>query len=164
MDPVKQIVTPIAEIRKVASRRIDEFGEEWVVIDGIETKVPSVAAAKALCARQDAIRVKIRADLDEKGLRFNPDGSDREEQVEITLDDGTVTTVGLMKLGDDANYMQIGEFPDAPGLFANAQKAQDAADAKAKAEKQQTMREATARSPLAKIRDTVMGFLGKETR
>lgn len=69
MDPLRQITTPVAEVRVHAHAERDEYNEQWVVIDGIETKVPSIAAAQALCAKQDAVRVAIRAALDETGIR-----------------------------------------------------------------------------------------------
>lgn len=120
MDPTRQLQTPIAEVRATAPVHVDSYGETWIMLDGVETKVPNVRAARALLKHQDKVREQIRADMDALGLRFNPDGTDREEQVEITLDDGTKTTVGLMKPGD-ANYLQIETFPDAEGLFVLAE-------------------------------------------
>ena len=69
MDPLKPIVDPTAEVRIDRNIKYDNYGEAWVVIDGIETKVPSIAAAKELLARQDATRMQIRADLDATGIR-----------------------------------------------------------------------------------------------
>ena len=110
MDPVKSLTTPVAEVRAQAPVQVDEYGESWVVIDGVETKVPNLKAARELLDQQDATRKKIRADLDATGVR------DRTEQVEITLDDGTKTTVELLPMGDSgANIMQIGGFPGENG-------------------------------------------------
>jgi hypothetical protein len=72
---------------------IDEYGEHWVTIDGIETKAPSIKAARELLVRQDALRVQIRADLDALGVR------DTTERIEITLEDGTKTEVDLIPAG-----------------------------------------------------------------
>jgi len=63
----------------------DEYNEQWVMIDGIETKVPSIAAAKALLAKQDGVRVAIRAALDETGIR------DKTVTEAITVDGEKVT-------------------------------------------------------------------------
>lgn len=69
MDPLRQITSPVAEVRVHAQSEHDEYNETWMMIDGVETKVPSIAAAQALCAKQDGIRVAIRAALDETGIR-----------------------------------------------------------------------------------------------
>jgi len=76
---------PIPIVRQHAVRHIDEFGETWVTIDGIETKVPSIAAAKVLLAKQDGVRVAIRAALDETGIR------DKTITEEIMVDGEKVT-------------------------------------------------------------------------
>ena len=92
MDPF----APVPEVRK-ANRRdivIDEFGEEWMMIDGVETKLPSIKKAIAQMKLCDETRVKIRADLDAAGLR------DNVVETEITLEDGTTTTVSMHKPGD----------------------------------------------------------------
>lgn len=153
MDPTRQLQTPIAEVR--APYHVDEYGEAWVVIDGIETKCPSIAAARKLCAAQDATRVQIRADLDALGIR------DRTEKVEITLEDGTKDIVELLAPGDaGANVLQIGSFPDAPGLFQNAAAASTLADrieSEARAAARRAQR--VARTPLQKLRDAVMSLL-----
>jgi hypothetical protein len=164
MDPTRPLQTPVAEVRAQAPVHVDGFGEAWVVIDGIETKVPNIKAARALLAQQDALRVKIRADLDERGIRFNPDGTDREEQVEITLEDGTKTTVGLLKPGD-ANYLQMELFPDLPGLIQNADAAQAKEDyAGAVAAAVAEHRRLTSRTICTKILDVVVGFLRKDPK
>jgi hypothetical protein len=155
VDPVKQIINPVAEIRQHASRFVDEYGESWIMIDGVETKVPNIKRAKALLRQQDVVREKIRAALDETGVR------DRTEQVEITLDDGTKTTVELLRSGDaGANVLQIGGFPDAEGLVQNAARVQERADA-SEAEKQRAIGRArlAARSPLKKLRDAIASLL-----
>jgi hypothetical protein len=119
MDPVRQMATPIAEVRAQAPASVDEFGEQWIMLDGVETKVPDIKMARKLLAQQDAVRIQIREDLDALGVR------DRTELVEITLDDGTKTTIEMLPPGDHgANILQIGGFPDAKGLFENAEKAQ----------------------------------------
>lgn len=69
MDPLKPLYTPVAEVRHQASHFVDEYGDTWVVIDGIETKVANVAQAKILLAQQDKTRLDIRARLDEMGIR-----------------------------------------------------------------------------------------------
>lgn len=155
MDPVKQITTPVAEVRRHASHFVDEYGESWVIIDGVETKVPNVKQAKSLLKQQDVVREKIRAALDETGVR------DRTEQVEITLDDGTKTTVELLAPGDaGANVLQIGGFPDAAGLIQNATRAGEQADA-SEAERQRAVGRArlAARSPFQKLRDAFASLL-----
>jgi len=155
VDPIKQITTPVAEVRRHASHFVDEYGESWVVLDGVETKVPSVKQAKSLLRQQDVVREKIRAALDESGVR------DRTEQVEITLDDGTKTFVELLAPGDaGANVLQIGGFPDAPGLLVNATRVQQKWDALEVA-KQRTAEHIrlAARSPLQKVRDAITSLL-----
>jgi len=158
MDPVKQIVNPVTEVRRHASRFIDEFGEEWVVIDGIETKIPSIAAAQVLLVKQDAVREEIRAYLDAHGIR------DRTEKVKVTLDDGTETEIDMLPPGDaGANILQIGSFPDAAGLFENAARAQAQADtADAELERVRERARLKLRSPLIKIRDAIFGLLRKD--
>lgn len=90
MDPIRQLTSPVAEVRMHAQTERDEYNEQWVMIDGIETKVPSIAAAKVLLAKQDAVRVEIRAALDETGIR------EKTVLEEITLEDGTKATVELI--------------------------------------------------------------------
>lgn len=86
--------SPIPEVRKMNHRHVvDEYNEQWVMIDGIETKVANLEAAKKLLTRQDSVRVQIRADLDELGIR------DQTVLEEITLEDGTKTTVAMLPLG-----------------------------------------------------------------
>ena len=90
----------------------------------------------------------------------------RRAEVEITLDDGTKTTIELLPPGL-ANYMQIGTFPDYPGLVKNAEKAQDEADQKLAKQRAYEERlaehaKAKARGPLGKIKDAVMGLFGKD--
>lgn len=118
MDPIKGLTEP-AGVHAVSQRSFDAYGEEWVVIDGIETKVPRLKQARALLERQDKVREEIRAELDALGLR---------ETVETEMMiDGELVTVQLLPKGDTgANALQIGKFPDAPGLF----KAAEDADAK----------------------------------
>lgn len=125
MDPIRQITSPVAEVQVQAQREIDEYGEEWVVIDGIETKVPRIKAAQHLLTVQDDQRAAIRRDLDALGVR------DRTEKVEITLDDGTVTEVDLLPPGNSgANVLQIGKFSDPVGLQIEAAHAQAKANEK----------------------------------
>lgn len=164
MDPVKQIVNPTAEVRQHASRFIDEYGEQWMMIDGVETKVPKIKQARALLAKQDAVRVEIRKELDERGIR------DRTEQVEITLEDGSKTTVELLPPGDlGANCLQIGNFANERDLFERAAREQAKLDS-TRAEETRAQERAVedarlkARSPLVKIRDGVLRFLRKEDR
>ena len=136
--------------------RIDEYGEAWVVIDGIETKVPSIKQARATLARQDAVRLKIRADLDALGIR------DKTEKVEITLEDGSKDTVELLPPGA-ANVLQIGNFETAEALQINADHAQRKLD---EAERLRALaaerKRLAARPPLTKIRDAIMSFLRKD--
>lgn len=165
MDPTRQLTTPIAEVRAQAPAYVDSFGETWVMIDGIETKVPSLKAARALLAAQDATRVQIRADMDALGLR------DLDQQEQLVVDgvpqvdaDGEPITVGLLPPGD-ANYMQIGEFPDAEGLIRNAEAAQarlekQAADEAAAAEHARL----AARPPLTAVLDSIKSLFRKDGR
>jgi hypothetical protein len=69
MDPLKPLTTPVAEVRHQASHFVDQYGETWVVIDGIETKVANIKQAQVLLTQQDKMRLDIRARLDEMGIR-----------------------------------------------------------------------------------------------
>lgn len=166
MDPIRQLTTPIAEVRAAAPIHIDEYGEAWAVIDGIETKIPRIAAAKALLAKQDRVRMQIRADLDATGIR------ECTEQVQLTIEgkpqfdsDGEPIMVEMLPAGDGgANVLQIGNFPDAEGLMLNAAAAQSrneraAADEAARVEHERLQ----TRTPLQKIRDRIVGLFRKDS-
>lgn len=109
---------PIPEVRKMNHLHIvDNYGERWVVIDGVDTKVANLAAAKALLTKQDAVRVQIRADLDAQGIR------DKTVQQEITLEDGTKTTVEMLPPGDaGANVLQFNMDPTPANIALAEQK------------------------------------------
>jgi len=68
MDPIKQLISPVAEVRKHVEQWVDEYGDTWAIVDGIETKV-AYTNPVALLKRQDGVRVEIRAALDETGIR-----------------------------------------------------------------------------------------------
>lgn len=91
----------VPEVRKAKDIKFDEYGEGWIMLDGIETKVPSIVAAKELLARQDATRVQIRADLDAQGLREGPDGTFDDEGNWIAPPPGSVPTRVLVQFGDE---------------------------------------------------------------
>lgn len=113
MDPIRPLVTPIAEVRAQAPVQVDSYGESWQVIDGVDTKIPNLQKAKAILAHQDAERVKIRAAMDEHGLR------DDNEIVKMVTEDGIEYEAELvppMKTG----YMTIGDFPfEQKGVWPN---------------------------------------------
>jgi hypothetical protein len=107
MDPIKPLSEPTTEIRTHANH-VDSCGETWIVLDGIETKVPSIKAARILLAKQDALRIDIRAELDKTGIR------DQTVQESLVIDgvvqkddEGNPVTVEMLPPGA-ANVLQIG--------------------------------------------------------
>jgi len=165
MDPVRQLTTPIAEVRAAAPQHwIDEYGEAWIMLDGIETKCPSIEAANRLCAHQDAVRVQIRADLDAVGARESlgeePLIIDGKPVLEEN-DKGEM--VPVMTQITNPNVLQIANFPDGETLIANAQAVQDQADREAADEAARVEHaHLAARTPIEKIRDGIKSLFRKD--
>ena len=104
MDPIKQLASPVAEVRKHVEQWVDEYGDTWAIVDGIETKV-AYSNPVALIKRQDGVRVEIRKGLDELGIR------DRTVKETITVD-GQQVEVEMLPPGDGgANILQFNMDP-----------------------------------------------------
>jgi hypothetical protein len=111
LDPIRPLSEPIAEVRRQAPVHVDEYGESWMMIDGVETKVTSRKIAEAQLVKQDKVRVEIRTELDRLGLR------DNMEEIQCVIDgvpqvdgDGEPVMISLVQPAR-AQYMQIEEWP-----------------------------------------------------
>jgi len=93
---------PVPEIRKHSAKKfVDDHGDTW---DETGTIKIGFRDPLVVLSEQDALRDKIREDLDVLGIR------DRTEKVEITLADGTKDTVELLPAGPlGADILQFGE-------------------------------------------------------
>ena len=99
--PVADPLFPIPVIRNHVEQWVDDSGDTWAIVDGVETKI-AYANPVALMKRQDGVRVEIRKALDETGIR------EKTVFQEITLEDGTKAVVELLPPGD-ANVLQWDE-------------------------------------------------------
>ena len=86
---------------------VDEYGDTWVTIDGIETKVGSIKQARKQLQYFDDMRKDIREKLDAEGIR------DMVVEETITVD-GVATTISVLPPDIAKQVHYIDEFEGTP--------------------------------------------------